>query len=234
MTIEADIERIPRRRTANGSQRAVLRAEANLPVNGKVMRVMVFGLTGIDGARAEEVVALVNSRDPTAVPLVRVHSACLTGDILGSQKCDCGDQLKVALRQIQVRPHGMLLYMLNHEGRGIGLTQKIRAYALQDGGDNTIEANLNLGLPVEARDFIAAAEVLHLLNSDTIDLLTNNPLKIEGLETHGVTVRHRVPIQGDLTEQNAQYLLDKDQRMGHIGALPAHYLQGPKATQDVS
>jgi GTP cyclohydrolase II len=162
----------------------------------------------------EEHVALIIGTPNSAPPLVRLHSECLTGDVLGSLKCDCGPQLQVALREIATSGWGILLY-LRQEGRGIGLINKLRAYQLQDQGYDTVDANLRLGFAVDARDFGVAARMLMLLNTRHIRLLTNNPAKVAGLEASGITVIERVPHQLPPNAYNARYLATKRDRTGH-------------------
>ena len=145
---------------------------------------------------------------------MRLHSECLTGDALGSLKCDCGPQLHAAIRAIEENGWGILLY-LRQEGRGIGLINKLRAYALQDQGFDTVDANVRLGFAVDARDFGVAARMLALLGQDRVRLLTNNPLKVAGLEAAGVTVVERVPHQLPANPHNARYLATKRDRTGH-------------------
>ncbi len=147
--------------------------------------------------------------------LARVHSECFTGDVLGSLRCDCGPQLHEALRLIANQGSGVLLY-LRQEGRGIGLVNKLRAYNLQDRGYDTVEANLMLGHPADERDYSVAALILQDLDVRSIRLLTNNPLKIEGLEQLGVTVSERVPLQAGICDENIEYLKTKVQRMKHL------------------
>ncbi|MBN2226577.1 MAG: bifunctional 3,4-dihydroxy-2-butanone-4-phosphate synthase/GTP cyclohydrolase II [candidate division Zixibacteria bacterium] len=147
--------------------------------------------------------------------LVRVHSECLTGDVFGSERCDCGGQLAAALKRIEREGLGVFLYM-RQEGRGIGLTNKIMAYALQDNGRDTVEANHDLGFPADLRDYGIGAQILADLGLKSIRLMTNNPRKIVGLEGHGLKVAARVPIQGDVTEHNAKYLKTKRDKMGHL------------------
>lgn len=147
--------------------------------------------------------------------LVRLHSECLTGDALGSIRCDCGAQRDRALEMIAAEGRGVLLY-LRQEGRGIGLANKLRAYALQDSGVDTVDANLALGLPEDQRDYALAAEILIDLGISAVRLLTNNPMKISGLEDAGIDVRERIEIQTIPTEFNAYYLQTKRQRMGHL------------------
>src|SRR6476620_2078401 len=137
--------------------------------------------------------------------LTRLHSECVTGDVFGSYRCDCGEQLDLALRYIAAEDRGILLYLRGHEGRGIGLANKIRAYALQEQGLDTVDANLALGLPVDRRDYTSAAEILRMLGLRRVRLLTNNPLKSAALELHGVQVVERVPIAVPPNEVNGHY-----------------------------
>ncbi len=147
--------------------------------------------------------------------LVRVHSACMTGDTFGSLRCDCGEQLERSLAMIEAEGAGVVLY-LAQEGRGIGLLDKLRAYQLQDGGLDTVEANLELGLPVDLRDYGVGAQILADLGLSTIRLLTNNPKKIHGLEGFGLTVTEQVPITAPTNPHNARYLSTKVHKMGHV------------------
>jgi 3,4-dihydroxy 2-butanone 4-phosphate synthase / GTP cyclohydrolase II len=147
--------------------------------------------------------------------LVRVHSECLTGDVFHSQRCDCGQQLEDALRRIEEEGEGVLLY-LAQEGRGIGLLNKLRAYKLQEDGLDTVDANLELGLPADLRDYGIGAQILVDLGLSSIRLLTNNPKKIVGLEGYGLTVTDQIPIQHPATEHNRAYLRTKRDRMGHL------------------
>lgn len=148
-------------------------------------------------------------------PIVRMHSECLTGDTLGSHRCDCGDQLEAALQAIAAEGTGILLYLRGHEGRGIGLAAKLRAYALQDEGMDTVDANRALGLPDDARDYTAAAEMLRHLGSPTVRLLSSNPAKAEALTSLGITVADRVVLPVLDRPENSHYLQTKRQRMRH-------------------
>jgi GTP cyclohydrolase II len=148
--------------------------------------------------------------------LVRVHSECLTGDVLGSLRCDCGEQLDAALAKIAEAGQGIVLYLRGHEGRGIGLANKIRAYQLQDQGQDTVEANLALGLPVDTRDYEVAARILEQLGVKSIRLMTNNPRKMKKLTDHGVKVVERVPVITPHTPHNIGYLRTKQQKLGHM------------------
>src|SRR6184192_2434614 len=188
----------------------ISRADATLPTRWGDFRISVFRFEGT------EVVALARGELGGAEPvLVRLHSECLTGDVLGSLRCDCGDQLRAALEVIGSADRGVLLY-LDQEGRGIGLFNKVRAYGLQDGGLDTVDANVELGLPIDARDYSAAASVLQELGIRSVRLMTNNPAKILGLEMYGVDVVERVPIETLPNEINAPYLRAKASRMGHL------------------
>jgi 3,4-dihydroxy 2-butanone 4-phosphate synthase / GTP cyclohydrolase II len=146
---------------------------------------------------------------------VRVHSECLTGDVLGSTRCDCGPQLHAAMARIDHEGRGVVLYMRGHEGRGIGLLHKLRAYQLQDGGSDTVDANLQLGLPADARDYGTGAQILVDLGVRSMRLLTNNPAKRAGLEGYGLSVVGREPLPTHVTPENVEYLRTKRDRMGH-------------------
>ena len=186
-------------------------AAASLPTRHGDLRIHVFRL-GDDA----EVVALVHGDVAGDEPvLVRLHSECLTGEALGSLRCDCGEQLEAGLDQVGRAERGVLLY-LRHEGRGIGLFDKIRAYALQDDGLDTVDANVALGLPIDGRDYAAAAGVLRKLGVRRARVLTNNPAKLEALAEHGIEVVERVPIEGHVNPVNMSYLQTKASRMGHL------------------
>lgn len=147
--------------------------------------------------------------------LVRVHSECLTGDVFGSQRCDCGPQLHAALARVAAEGRGVVLYVRGHEGRGIGLLHKLQAYQLQDGGADTVEANLELGLPADARDYGTGAQILADLGVRSMRLLSNNPTKRAGLEGYGLTIVSRVPLEITPNDHNLAYLRTKRDRMGH-------------------
>jgi 3,4-dihydroxy 2-butanone 4-phosphate synthase / GTP cyclohydrolase II len=165
---------------------------------------------------ASEHIALVHGDlgDGTDV-LTRVHSECLTGDVFGSRRCDCGPQLEEALERIVEEGRGVVVYLRGHEGRGIGLVAKLQAYQLQDGGRDTVDANLDLGLPADARHYGAATQILRDLGVRSVRLLTNNPAKTSGLEEYGVPVTERVRLTPHPNDHNLAYLLTKRDRMGH-------------------
>ena len=186
-------------------------ARARLPVSASSDAELIAYRSTADAA---DHVALVVGKRDASTPVVRLHSECLTGDVLGSLKCDCGPQLHEALHQIAGAGWGVLLY-LRQEGRGIGLVNKLRAYALQDQGFDTVDANIRLGFAVDARDFAVAAQMLRLLSVDRVRLLTNNPEKVAGLEAEGVVVVERLPLKIAANPHNAHYLDTKRDRTGH-------------------
>ncbi|MBK6412178.1 GTP cyclohydrolase II [Sphingopyxis sp.] len=191
--------------------RLAIAARARLPVAAsEVAEIIAFR----SPEEASDHVALVIGKRDGNPPVVRLHSECLTGDVLGSLKCDCGPQLHAALHAMADAPWGVLLY-LRQEGRGIGLVNKLRAYALQDQGYDTVDANLRLGFPVEARDFAIAGRMLELLNIPRIRLMTNNPEKVARLEKEGVAVVERLPLALPTNKFNEQYLATKRDRTGH-------------------
>lgn len=152
--------------------------------------------------------------------LTRMHSECLTGDVFGSLRCDCGTQLQDALLQIAAEGRGVLVYIRGHEGRGIGLLHKLQAYRLQESGQDTVEANVSLGLPVDPRDYGVGAQILNDLGVKSMRLLTNNPTKRAGLEGYGLTILERIPLQTRATEHNIAYLRTKKDKLGHDLELP--------------
>jgi 3,4-dihydroxy 2-butanone 4-phosphate synthase/GTP cyclohydrolase II len=163
----------------------------------------------------DHLVLLVGDMGDGRDVLVRVHSECLTGDVFGSSRCDCGTQLDAGLDAIVEEGRGMLIYLLGHEGRGVGLLRKLQAYDLQEQGLDTVDANLSLGLPVDARQYATVAAVLSILGVQSIRLLTNNPAKVVHLEASGVTVTGRVRLPVVATPDNVGYLVTKRDRMGH-------------------
>ncbi|MER5544931.1 GTP cyclohydrolase II [Streptomyces sp. NPDC001118] len=170
----------------------------------------------LDHDRGDEQVALVYGEIGTENVLTRLHSECLTGDAFGSRHCECGDQLASALRAVVAEGSGIVVYLRGHEGRGIGLLAKLRAMALQAEGLDTVEANLALGLPVDARDYRVAAEILRDLGVRSVRLMSNNPRKREALVRHGIQVTERVPLLIEPCESNITYLRTKRERLDHI------------------
>jgi 3,4-dihydroxy 2-butanone 4-phosphate synthase/GTP cyclohydrolase II len=169
----------------------------------------------LDRDRGDEQMALVYGDVAGDNTLTRVHSECLTGDAFGSKHCECGDQLSAALRAIVKEGRGVLVYLKGHEGRGIGLLAKLQAMKLQTEGLDTVEANLALGLPVDARDFQVAAEMLHDLHVRSVRLLSNNPRKSESLLRHGIKITEQVPLLVPPHEENIAYLRTKRERLDH-------------------
>jgi GTP cyclohydrolase II len=186
-------------------------AQADLPTRYGAFEMFVYNAPD----HKEHVALTTGAIDDGGPVLVRAHSECLTGDILGSSRCDCGEQLADSLRFLQEQGRGVLLY-LRQEGRGIGLTKKISAYALQEQGLDTVEANHAMGLPEDARDYRVAAEMLLDLGVRRARLLTNNPAKTEGLERYGVEVVERIPLVISPNPSNVGYLRTKRQKMGHL------------------
>jgi 3,4-dihydroxy 2-butanone 4-phosphate synthase/GTP cyclohydrolase II len=163
-----------------------------------------------------EHLALIKGKWKPGTPImVRIHSECLTGDVFGSERCDCGDQLRRSLEMIDEGGKGVLVYM-QQEGRGIGLANKIRAYALQDQGRDTVEANLELGFKDDGRDYGIAAQILRDLGISKVRLMTNNPKKIDGLVSYGLDVVERLPIEIPPHTGNIRYLRTKQQKLGHL------------------
>lgn|SRR3989338_3398333 len=186
------------------------KAQANLPTTYGNFRIHVF-----EDTKKKEHVALVSCTISKELPtLVRIHSQCLTGDALKSCKCDCGEQLDVALKMIAAKG-GVLVY-LQQEGRGIGLANKIKAYALQEKGYDTVEANTKLGFKDDARDYTVGAQILSYLGVGKIRLLTNNPRKIEGLKKYKLDIVERVPMKSTENPYNKQYLRVKQEKLGHL------------------
>ena len=192
-------------------RRVSLRAESTVPTSHGEFRFLAYKdrVTGTDH------LAVVSGELGGEAPLVRVHSECLTGEAFGSLKCECGPQLNAALDAIE-QDGGIVIYMRGHEGRGIGLINKLRAYSLQEQGLDTVDANLALGLPADSRDYAAAAGILADLGVEQIRLLTNNPEKIEQLRRFGVDVTEQVPLLVGVGADNHEYLKTKRERMGHV------------------
>ena len=190
-------------------------AESKLPTPFAEFRITVFRAAD----EKEHVVIALGELAVGEPPLIRVHSECLTGDALFSLRCDCGFQLHAALASIAEAGRGAVLY-LRQEGRGIGLGNKIRAYALQDRGSDTVEANHQLGFPADARDYGLAVDLLRQLGLQKIRLMTNNPLKLDALVAEGIEVTERVPVQSGLNPHNEGYLRTKAEKMGHWLTLP--------------
>jgi len=202
----------PTKSTARKKESLRLVATAALPT--KFGRFTIYGFQG--RGPQEEAVALVRGNLKGRVaPLVRVHSQCLTGDVLTSLRCDCRAQLELSLKKIAEAPSGILLY-LPQEGRGIGLMNKLRAYELQDGGMDTVEANESLGFAADAREYDFPAKILKKLGATRIRLLSNNPDKIRQLESAGITVVARVPCQPRLSKISRAYMQTKKRKMGHL------------------
>ncbi len=186
--------------------------ETRLPTRHGGFRALGYRST-VDGS--EHLALVMGAVDNGEPLLVRVHSECLTGDVLGSLRCDCGPQLDDALAAVAAAGRGVVVYLRGHEGRGIGLLAKIAAYELQDQGRDTVDANLDLGFPVDSRDFGVGAQILRDLGVGPVLLMTNNPAKVAGLRALGVDVVNRVPLPVHVTRDNAAYLRTKRDRLGH-------------------
>jgi GTP cyclohydrolase II len=188
-------------------------ASSVLPTRHGEFRVFVYKPLDESVEHVALVKGEVNGKEGV---LVRVHSECLTGDVFGSQRCDCGEQLDIAMAKIAEAGSGVIVYLRGHEGRGIGLANKIMAYELQDQGRDTVEANLDLGLPVDTRDYQAATDILNHLGIVSIRLMTNNPGKMAKLTKHGIHIVDRIPVLTKLTPHNTSYLRTKQQKLGHM------------------
>ncbi len=190
-------------------------ASANFPTRWGQFRIHGFRLDPIQNGKPEEAVALVMGDIHSAPPLVRVHSQCLTGDVFGSLRCDCRQQLEMALALIAEAGAGILIYE-QQEGRGIGLMPKLQAYELQDAGLDTVEANEKLGFKADHREFALPAEMLKALGVKAVRLLSNNPDKVAALEAAGVKVVERVPCEVDASAHAEEYLKTKREKLGHL------------------
>ena len=187
--------------------------EASMPTRFGDFRLMIFE----DTIHKEHHVALVKGEiKKDEATLVRAHSQCLTGDTFGSIRCDCGEQLHRAMEMINKEGKGVILYMLNHEGRGIGFTNKIKAYAIQDHGADTVEANKKLGFKADQRDYGIGAQILVALGANKLRLITNNPRKFVGLSGYGLEIIERVPLEVPPNKNNIKYLKTKKEKMGHL------------------
>ena len=185
-------------------------SQARLPLDAGEFTIVAY----LDSNGVEHV-AIVCSHDSEKSALVRVHSECLTGDVLGSLRCDCGPQLQEALRRIAAHGFGAVVYVRGHEGRGIGLANKITAYSLQDQGLDTVDANIAQGYEADLRSFATPAAILHELGFNDITMLTNNPAKVAAVAQHGIRIQHVEPLIVGHTAHNAAYLHTKRTRLGH-------------------
>jgi len=186
--------------------------ETRLPTAYGVFRALGYR-NSVDGT--EHIAMVYGDLGDGADVMVRVHSECLTGDAFGSRRCDCGSQLSSALAAVSTAGRGVIVYLRGHEGRGVGLVHKLRAYNLQDTGRDTVDANLDLGLPADARDYGTGAQILRELGVRSVRLLTNNPLKCTALEAYGVSVNERIAVPVKPQDDNRRYLVTKRDRMGH-------------------
>jgi GTP cyclohydrolase II len=187
-------------------------ATATLPTRYGSFTSYAFRVAAGD---AEHLALVMGEVSNQASVLTRLHSECVTGDVLGSYRCDCGEQLDLALRYIAAEGRGVLLYLRGHEGRGIGLSNKIRAYALQEQGLDTVEANLELGLPDDAREYDSAAAILRMLKVNSVRLMSNNPKKFDTLVKHGIPVCERVALAIPMRDENERYIRTKQVKFGH-------------------
>jgi GTP cyclohydrolase II len=197
------------RQAAN--QSLAVAAEANVPLNGGLLARFVIFRDAIGGG---SVAIIIGTPDLSKPVPVRMHSACLTGDVFGSRRCDCGDQLRLALTRLDQQGGGIILY-LEQEGRGLGLTNKMRTYQLQDAGLDTIDANATLGFDDDERDYGVAVRMLQILGCNRVLLMTNNPAKLDGLAQAGIEVSGRIALQGPVNADNRRYLTAKATRAGH-------------------
>ena len=192
----------------------IVKMEASAKLPTQFGEFTIYGYRNI--LNNNEYVALVKDDKSNKIPMVRVHSECLTGDIFHSLKCDCNWQLHNALKMINDYGKGALVYMRGHEGRGIGLINKIKAYALQDKGQDTVQANVSLGFAPDLRDYGIGAQIIRHLNYNKFNLLTNNPTKIIGLEGYGLEINERIPIEPIIDKYNEKYIKTKIEKMHHL------------------
>lgn len=187
-------------------------SEAVMPMEYGIFRMIAYAKRKSEKMPHFAIVS--KDMDATKPVLVRIHSECITGDLFGSKRCDCGEQLEKSL-QLAAKLGGVVVY-LRQEGRGIGIVNKLKAYELQDEGLNTIDANTHLGLEIDARKYDIAIQILQDLGISTIDLLTNNPLKIEAINTSEIKIRNRIPLDIPAKRENYGYLKTKQEKMGHL------------------
>lgn len=197
------------------SVRPVVRIYARARLPSRHGKLDIVSFTGANGKRIDHVAVICGDVIGASEVPTRVHSECLTGDVFGSLRCDCRDQLELALDRVVEDGFGMIIYM-RQEGRGIGIAEKVRAYELQDAGYDTLEANLHLGFDGDMRSYDVAAAMIHALEVESVVLHTNNPLKVEGLQDNGVEVISRKPIVSEPRDENVHYLATKKAKMGHV------------------
>ncbi len=202
----------PRAGNESATQSVSLAATATLPTRYGAFTSYAYRVSSGDAEHLALVMGDVSGQESV---LTRLHSECLTGDVLGSYRCDCGEQLDLALRYIAAEGRGVLLYLRGHEGRGIGLSNKIRAYQLQEQGLDTVEANLELGLPDDAREYDSAAAILRELKVSSVRLMSNNPEKFDTLSKHGIPVCERVALAIPVRDENERYIRTKQLKFGH-------------------
>jgi GTP cyclohydrolase II/3,4-dihydroxy 2-butanone 4-phosphate synthase/GTP cyclohydrolase II len=192
-------------------------AHTKLPIEFQGREVLLEAHAYEDESASYQAMAVVHRTEKSVgkTPVVRVHSGCVTGDIFHSLRCDCYEQLQKALERMIDSDYGIIIYLPYHEGRGIGLVKKLQAYAAQDRGLDTVDANISVGAPVDARDYELAAKILKDLNATTIELMTNNPLKVEALRGHGIDVVDQLAHVVPASAHNARYLATKKERMAH-------------------
>ena len=212
--LQVQMVRKTRRAATSRRDSKSLRAVAQAELPTRYGRFTIYGFKG-RGATEEAIALVRGDLNGKVAPLVRVHSQCLTGDVLTSLRCDCRAQLELSLQKIGRAPSGVLLY-LPQEGRGIGLMNKLRAYQLQDGGMDTVQANESLGFAADARDYDFSAKILKQLGAKRIRLLSNNPEKVRQLERAGIHVVERVPCQPRISKISRAYLQTKKTKMGHL------------------